>query len=600
MVDAGDPFGVGTVIPFNRSQYDNGPNTISPGDPTGVPGQRREVVNSITSYIDASNVYGSDTQRTANLRTFSGGRLKSSQGGLLLPLNTVGEENADQFGEGAELFLAGDVRANEQVNLTAVHTLFMREHNRLAARIHDLYPNLNDEQIFQVARRLVGAEQQVITYQEYLPALMGYDLAPDPYEAVYDTDTDGAGPDLGVDASITNSFAHALFRFGHSQINETTLLVNAAGEVVDELDVDEAFFNEEFLKEDPGRVGRMLKGLASQTGQEVDLFLTDGIRNNLFGPPGAGGLDLGALDIQRGRDHGLPDFNNLRGNYGQTQVTSFAQITSNATVQLQLQQLYGNVNNIDPFVGALAEDHLPGTSVGPLLAGVLGNQFVRLRDGDRFFYTIDPFLNRPEVKAILDVKNVRLADVIRWNTNVVGLQDNVFFDRTVIFIQSPAQGSNLSVVAALGVVTVIDNNTLSVISVHPLSEVSTVVLVGSRTNSDVFNLFIASANGGLENGVVAFGRGGSNDVLNVFGRVLTQDTFVVSCQEVNADHTAGPDADVVVPNRVDQITIMVNGNKSLSTGFETTRIVTLGGSDVIIDPDLIALVVSLWDPTDDD
>ena len=60
----------------------------------------------------------------------------------------------------------------------------------------------------------------------------------------------------------------------------------------------------------------MLKGLASQVGQENDLLLVDGIRNNLFGPPGAGGLDLAALDIQRGRDHGLPDYNNLRGNYG--------------------------------------------------------------------------------------------------------------------------------------------------------------------------------------------------------------------------------------------------------------------------------------------
>ena len=108
----------------------------------------------------------------------------------------------------------------------------------------------------------------------------------------------------------------------------------------------------------------MLKGLASQLGQENDLLLVDGIRNSLFGPPGAGGLDLAALDIQRGRDHGLPDYNNLRASYGLDEVTSFAEISSDPAIQAKLEELFGNVDNIDPFVGALAEDHLPGTSVG--------------------------------------------------------------------------------------------------------------------------------------------------------------------------------------------------------------------------------------------
>src|SRR5262245_17837089 len=131
--DPDDPLGP-NPIPFDRSEFD--PTT---GTPDPVPGtsrlNRREVINAVTSYIDASMVYGSDPVRAAVLRTFSDGKLKTSADGKLLPLNTAGLPNPDPFHLGDRLFLAGDVRANEQVGLTAVHTLFVREHNRLATRI---------------------------------------------------------------------------------------------------------------------------------------------------------------------------------------------------------------------------------------------------------------------------------------------------------------------------------------------------------------------------------------------------------------------------------------------------------------------------------
>ena len=265
-------------------------------------------------------MYGSDPVRAAALRTFQGGKLKTSADGQLLPLNTAGLPNADPFHLGANLFLAGDVRANEQANLTAVHTLFVREHNRLADRIHDRYSDLTDEQIYQVARRLVGAEMQAITYEEYLPAVLGFDHAPDP---------DGRGLRPGRERR-----GHQLVRprhlpvrpqpgqRGHPAGGQRTARRSAR------LSIRDAFFNPSILQDDPGQLGSMLKGLASQVGQENDLLLVDGIRNNLFGPPGAGGLDLAALDIQRGRDHGLPDYNILRGTYGLARVTSFAEISS--------------------------------------------------------------------------------------------------------------------------------------------------------------------------------------------------------------------------------------------------------------------------------
>jgi peroxidase len=560
VLDPNDPLGP-NPIPFNRSEFDPA---------TGVPGARREVINSITSYIDASLVYGSDAVRAAALRTHQGGRLKTSANGLLPPLNNTGLPNADQFGLGTRLFLAGDVRANEQSALTVTHALFVREHNRLAGRIQQLYPRLTDEQIYQVARRIVGAEMQVITYEEYLPAVLGFDHAPDPDDAAYDP---------AVNATITNSFAHAAFRFGHSQISPRTLLVNNSGQTVGSLSIRDAFFNPDFLKNNPGNVERVLKGLASQLGQENDLLLVDGIRNNLFGPPGAGGLDLAALDIQRGRDHGLPDYNNLRARYDLEEVTTFAEISSDPVIQAKLAELFGNVDNIDPFVGALADDHLPGSSAGALIHAIVGNQFERLRDGDRFFYTNDAFLQSEAVRRIIDLDRVTLSQVIRWNTGITSLQDNVFFDKSVIVLRGPDAGANVTLVAADGFVKLTDTRTGQVIVRQPLRDVSQVILVGSDTAADVLNLFIANANGGLEDGIEVYGGDSAGDVVNVYG-TSRRDTFVV-----------------------DPRTITVNANTARHSGLETIRVVTLGGGDgVQIDPAIASIVSVLvwWDPLDED
>jgi hypothetical protein len=584
--DPNDPLGP-NPIPFNRSEVDF---TSAQTEVGGQRPPRRHQINSITSYIDASMVYGSDQVRADALRTFSGGKLKTSQNGQLLPLNTAGLPNADALGLGAQLFLAGDIRANEQLNLTAVHTLFVREHNRLADRIHQLYPALNDEQIYQLARRIVGAEMQVITYEEYLPAIFGHELAPDPEAATYNPN---------VNAAVTNSFAHAIFRFGHSQINESTLLVNNFNQTTSTLSVRDAFFNPQFLKDDPSRVGRMLKGLASQNGQEVDLLLVDGVRNNLFGPPGAGGLDLAALDIQRGRDHGLPDYNNLRTAYGLPAVTTFAQISSDPAVQAKLAELYGNVDNIDPFVGALAEDHLPGASVGPLIHAVVGNQFERLRDGDRFFYTDDALLNSPEVKAILDVGTVTLSKVIKMNTQIFNIQDDVFFDRSVLTVKTPDAGANISVIATGDIVTVRNNDNGQILAVRSLDSLSQIHLIGSNTASDVFNLFLAGVGNDLEDGVIVSGGSSGGDIMRLYGG-FGHDTFNVA----NASFSTGmvdPLGNDIVRSVSGQSS-SVNGLGIQSFGLEKIRIATLtGNDDVNIDPTLtLDIAAGFWfDPNDD-
>ena len=399
-----DPFNTGTqTIALSRSAYDPATGTSSP----------RQQMNQITSWIDASNVYGSDTTRASALRSFSGGRLATSTGDLL-PFNTGGLPNAG--GPSPSLFLAGDVRANEQSGLTAIHTLFVREHNRLADQIATANPGMSDEDIYQQARKIVGAQMQVITYNEFLPALMG-SAAPSSLSLGYDD---------SINPNIMNEFSTACYRVGHTMLSPNLLRLDNAGNVISHgnLALRDAFFNPNRIINEGG-IDPLLKGLASQAMQEIDNKVVDDVRNFLFGPPGSGGFDLASLNIQRGRDHGLSDYNTTRTMMGLTAVSTFAEISSDPAVQAALQSLYGSVNDIDLWVGALAEDHLPGSSVGELIAAVLHEQFTRLRDGDRFWYEHDAFFaNNPLLLA--ELQATRLSDIIRRNTGITSIQDNVF------------------------------------------------------------------------------------------------------------------------------------------------------------------------------
>jgi hypothetical protein len=404
-----DPNSTGTqIIPLSRSKTD-------PATGTSVKNPLQQV-NDITAWLDGSMVYGSDATRAAALRTFSGGKMATSAGNLL-PFNTAGLANANDTHQTPDdqLFLAGDVRANENVELTSIQTLFVREHNRLADQLAKAHPTWTDEQLYQEARRTVIAEIQAITYNEFLPALLG-SAAPGAYQ----------GYNPNVNPGIANEFSTAAFRVGHTLVgNDVEFLDNNGEDVRPELDLKDAFFNPGVLGETG--IDPILKYLASDRAQEVDTHVVDGLRNFLFGEPGQGGLDLAALNIQRGRDHGLADYNTTRAAYGLPRVRTFADITPDKEVQQALQKLYGNVNNIDLWVGGLAEKHIPGASVGPTFARIISNQFARLRDGDRFWY--QRTFSGTQRTAL---EHTTLADVIRRNTELTNLQGNVFFFKATI------------------------------------------------------------------------------------------------------------------------------------------------------------------------
>lgn len=400
-VPAGDPWfdpvntGVQTIA-FKRSQFD-------------LSGPSREHANTLTHWIDGSMVYGSDATRAAALRDPASGRLLVDAEGFM-PRNTGGLPNAG--GANPDFFLAGDVRSNEQVGLTSMHTLFVREHNYWADRLAAENPAWTSDEVYERARKIVGAEVQAITYNEYLPALLG-GHAPGA----------SAGYDANVDGSISTSFSTAAFRLGHTMLNDKLLRRNEDGTRFADghLNLFEQFFNPDIITE-AGSMDAILRGLAGQEANELDTHVIDGVRNMLFGPPGAGGLDLISLNLQRGRDHGLADFNTMRQDFGLAPVASFGDITSDPVLAAALGSVYSSVDEIDPWIGLLAEDHLAGASVGETLAAILVDQFTRLRDADRYFYAWDSDLD--DLRAEID--GTLLSDIIMRNTDIASIRANVF------------------------------------------------------------------------------------------------------------------------------------------------------------------------------
>lgn len=390
----------GRTILFNRSEHISGTNP-------------REQPNTISSYIDGTNVYGFSSSRANALRLLDGtGKLRTTTADndeVILPYNTFGLTNAQPTGsDPADFFAAGDIRANENVVLTSMHTLFVREHNRLCDVILANNPSLSgqDETIFQHARAIVVGIMQQVTYNEFLPALLGTF----PVYTAYDS---------SANAGIDIEFSTAGYRLGHTMIpSQIQIGDNPATNIL----LKDAFFTPSYVQ--TNGVNNLLLGAAKRIMNQIDGKVVEDLRSFLFGSPTMSNLlDLASINIQRGRDHGLPGYNAVRLAYGLSTVTDF--LGFETASRTQLQTLYGIPDNIDPWIGALTETHLSGKAVGPLLNAILTDQFTRLRDGDRFWFENDPELSTDEISVI---KNTKLSDVLLRNSNISSseLQVDIF------------------------------------------------------------------------------------------------------------------------------------------------------------------------------
>ena len=206
-----------------------------------------------------------------------------------------------------QCFRAGDGRVNVQPNLVVMHAVWLRQHNRIADKLAQLNRRWNDETLYQETRKIVIAQLQHITYNEFLPIVLGNKVMRTFALRVQRT-SHASDYDAKTDARIINAFAAAAYRM-HTLIPSEVPFMDNKGSQVGQLDLSETFNNPSVIYERDA-FSKMINGLSDQSVRSYDRFFTNQISNHLFRSFGAPfGIDLVALNIQRGRDHGLADYN---------------------------------------------------------------------------------------------------------------------------------------------------------------------------------------------------------------------------------------------------------------------------------------------------
>ncbi|CAI6352434.1 unnamed protein product [Macrosiphum euphorbiae] len=376
-------------------------------------------MNQATHYLDASMIYGTSEQQTLSLRQMSSGQLLVEKKFYhlpstdLLPLETT-DTNFCQNGPGT-CYRAGDIRANAYPQLTVVYTMWVREHNRIALEVHKENPFWSDEEIFREAKKIVTAFIQHITYNEWLPALLGVNY----------TKENGLGLgqrtvyDVTADPTVSNSFATAILPFANSMIGDNisfwTILderyQNPTFEISEVAKLKENYNKPLKCMEDSSH---MIIGLIVQATQKVDMLFTESITNYLYVmDPNyySFGMDIVSLDIQRSRDHGIPSYTQFRKYCGLKDILNvqdLSEIMVEGSAD-KLLKLYKTWNDIDLLVGALLEKHVDDAMVGPTMRCLIREQFVRTRIADRYFYDVPGVFTDYQLE---NIKRVTLSRVL--------------------------------------------------------------------------------------------------------------------------------------------------------------------------------------------
>ncbi|XP_063827082.1 peroxidase-like [Ostrinia nubilalis] len=389
-----------------------------------------EQMNTVTSFLDGSNIYGSDKKLASKLRSKRGGRLKEGYKDYnkrgFLPTADDKTAMCDLRNISEPCYLAGDGRINQTPTLAMLHTLFLREHNRVTDILKTLNPLWTDEKLYQEARRIVIAEIQHITYQEWLPSNFGetylryYHITP---STLYSHDYNEE-----VNPGIINGFTAGAFRFLHSTIPDTIMTCPSNYYAAYAHRISDHYQNPSLLESSTESFDDLVRGILTQSAADSDTFCSSQISNLLFKSRNLWGLDLVAMDIQRGRDHGIASYNDYRELCGLWRARTFQDLSGEISQDriYALSQMYECVDDVDLFVGGAMERPVQGSILGHTFQCIVGEQFYRTRVGDRYFYDNSEMPHSFSPDQLQELKKASIARIICDNTNVPYVQRRAF------------------------------------------------------------------------------------------------------------------------------------------------------------------------------
>lgn len=421
-----------------------------------------EQVNLVSSYMDASNIYGVSTAEAETVRD------RKSNIGLLrvVPLPVPRSDrmplsppaNPSLFCRSPRptlkpCFHFADFRDNENPTLMTLHILLTREHNRIAKFLHNLNPTWDDEKLFQEARRIVIAHMQHITYNEWLPTLFfSEELRRANGIQLEQPGQFFTGYDSKEDATTFNSLASAAFRMGHSLIRETFGQFSKNFIRLGEINVTRFFDPSALYKLENNGFDGINLGLIREQAQQFDRNFAEAIHESLVMPgPTPDGIvaDLLAINIMRGRDHGLAPYVDFRAACGLDAnlpggvATGFKDLLSNINLdqikRLKLAYILSKdinifdqfVRDIDLYAGGISENPQTGSILGQTFTCIITKTFQRFRKADRFWYERESEFTLEQLDSIR--KGSTLAKIICDNSdNVKEIQRWVFQSSTVV------------------------------------------------------------------------------------------------------------------------------------------------------------------------
>ncbi|XP_072381923.1 myeloperoxidase-like [Diabrotica undecimpunctata] len=377
----------------------------------------REQINQATSFIDASMIYGNDLKRADSIRTFRQGKIfygRPLSDRPLQPPDPPGGELCNAGALTTDCFQPGDGRVTEQPGLTAVHTVWIRYHNQVAAVLSRLNTHWSDEKTYQETRKIIYSLIQHITYNEFLPILLGPEVLR-LFELELGFKGFYKGYDTKINPMIANAFSTAAYRFGHSMVQNSFIRTDGRHRpIFNNVSLHEEFTNFENIWSF-GSVDRTILGFCNQPAQRRDEFICDELSNHLFQPTDMQfGMDLAAINIQRGRDHGIPPYTSWREPCGLTPIKGWNDLKKIFSVETtkKFRKVYRHVDDIDLFSGGLAEKPVKGAVVGPTFACIIAQQFVNLRKGDRFWYENGEFLSSFTPAQLQQIRRATLSSIL--------------------------------------------------------------------------------------------------------------------------------------------------------------------------------------------